>query len=298
MRIALLSDIHANWEAAEAVLRDISRRGADHIVCLGDIVGYNADPAACIDLLAEAGALCIAGNHDLAVVGRISTDGFSVTAARAVSWTRRHLSSCYLGWLAGLPLEAHIDGVVVVHGALLPSGGCPITRLDDEMRRADCFAALAAHPTSARICAFGHTHQMGIFEALHSPPRALAGDETCLLPDALYLVNPGTVGQSRTRERRATYALLDTGRRHLTMHRVEYDEASALARTRAAGLAKRDSRLPSSLRSALWSGLGAVGLQGWMRSARDAGIRREIMSHSTIPHVTSTPPEGPAGPPR
>jgi predicted phosphodiesterase len=84
MRLALLSDVHANREALEATLRDAALRRADGVLCLGDIVGYNADPAECVRLLWEAGAVCVAGNHDRAVTGLLSTDGFSLIAARAV----------------------------------------------------------------------------------------------------------------------------------------------------------------------------------------------------------------------
>ena len=98
--IAIISDIHANLEALEAVLREIRAERIGTIVCLGDIVGYNADPAACIGLLRDAGAICVAGNHDRAVTGQITTEGFNPLAARAVDWTRSRLTADDIG-LAG-----------------------------------------------------------------------------------------------------------------------------------------------------------------------------------------------------
>ncbi len=163
--IAIISDIHANLEALEAVLGEISRERIGAIVCLGDIVGYNADPAACIRLLRDAGATCIAGNHDRAVTGQITTEGFNPLAARAVEWTRSKLSPEELEWLAALPLKATIQHrLVAVHGALHPDVGCEIVRLDTDEKRQLSFEALAAYPSGVRICAFGHTHRPGIYE--------------------------------------------------------------------------------------------------------------------------------------
>src|SRR5689334_2156094 len=107
--IAIISDIHANLEALEAVLGEIRRERIDTIVCLGDIVGYNADPSGCISRLREAHALCIAGNHDRAVTGQIPTEGFNPLAARAVDWTRARLTPDELEWLAALPLKAVVQ---------------------------------------------------------------------------------------------------------------------------------------------------------------------------------------------
>jgi predicted phosphodiesterase len=108
MRLALISDIHANLEALEATFYDIAERSIDRIVCLGDIVGYNSDAAACIALIRGADCVCVAGNHDLAVCGRITTRNFSSAAARAVAWTRQQLSADDLDFLENLPLKANI----------------------------------------------------------------------------------------------------------------------------------------------------------------------------------------------
>jgi predicted phosphodiesterase len=261
VKLALVSDIHANLEALEATLGDIAARGADRIVCLGDIVGYNTQPAECIALLRRANALCIAGNHDLAVCGRITTKTFSKTAARAVEWTQRHLSRDDLHFLAGLPLKAVIAGqIVAVHGALHPQTDCAIVRLDNDERRMQSFQALMADPSGARICAFGHTHHAGIYEFGDGRATVLAESKVKLRPDALYLINPGTVGQPRARDRRASYMMADLAQRTLSLYRVAYDESAPLAATRKAGLAPAYTAVPAAVRASVGSGLRALRL--------------------------------------
>jgi predicted phosphodiesterase len=229
MRLALVSDIHANLAALEATLADIARRSVDRIVCLGDLVGYNKEPAECIALLRSAECVCVAGNHDLAVCGRITTRGFSRTAARGVAWTRRQLAQPDLDFLARLPRKTVVgDAVVAVHGALHPEIGCESVRLDNDERRLQSFIALMAHPSGARICAFGHTHRTGVYEwrndrvATHP-----AESELQLRDDAYYLINPGTVGEPRLRDRRASYMVLDLERGTVIVRHVDYAAAAA-----------------------------------------------------------------------
>src|ERR1700722_14879632 len=113
VRLALISAVHANLAALGATLADIATRSIDRIVCLGDIVGYNQDAAECIALIRSADCLCVAGNHDLAVCGRITTRNFSSAAARAVAWTRQQLSADDLDFLGSLPLKANIGNRVI-----------------------------------------------------------------------------------------------------------------------------------------------------------------------------------------
>jgi predicted phosphodiesterase len=261
MKLAILSDVHANLEALQATLRAISVQAVDRIVCLGDIVGYNASPAECIELMRKRGPLCVVGNHDRAVTGQITTEGFSHTAARAVAWTRQRLGADALAYLTSLPLELTIGHhLVAVHGALHPERGCDIVRLDDDENRRLTFDALIAHPSGARVCAFGHTHHIGIFEFRGGVMRKWIGDEIELRDDAYYLVNPGTVGQPRTVDRRATYLVFDTGRQALTVHRVEYDSSLARAKSRRAGLLPPFSFLPEPVRNPLKRAVRAAGL--------------------------------------
>lgn len=268
MRIALISDIHANLEALQATLDAMAADGVDRIVCLGDIVGYNTDPTECVALLREAGATCIAGNHDRAVTRQIGTDGFSAAAIRAISWTRRHLAPDVIAWLSGLPLKASIDDhLVVVHGALHPDVGCEVVRLDNDERRLLSFQALMKHPSGARVCAYGHTHRLGIHEYRDGAVLAHGDfDEMPLREGSYYLLNPGTVGEPRTSERRATYVVYDTDRRVMSARRVAYDESIPFGKTRRAGIEpRRFTNLPAPVRATLQQALRRIGLYETVR---------------------------------
>ena len=240
MRLALISDIHANFAALEATFYDIADRSIDRIVCLGDIVGYNSDAAACVALIRGAECVCVAGNHDLAVCGRITTRNFPRAAARAVAWTREQLSTDDLDFLQSLPLKANIaDRVIAVHGALHPEAGCESVRLDTDKRRQASFEALMIHPSGARICAFGHTHHAGVYE-MRSDRVAMHADELVSLRDnAYYLINPGTIGEPRSAERRATYMILDLERRTVTTRYVDYEPSADFIASHKPGLAWR-----------------------------------------------------------
>ncbi|MCW2243938.1 metallophosphoesterase family protein [Azospirillum canadense] len=267
MRLGILSDIHANVEALRAALADMESAGVERIVCLGDIVGYNTDPSACIALLREAGALCIAGNHDRAVTRQIPTDGFSVRAIRAVAWTRKRLSAEEIAWLAALPLKAAVDDqLVVVHGALHVDQGCELVRLNSDDRLRQSAQALLEHPSGARVCAFGHTHRLGVHEYRDGELWKHDRDEVRLRDGSVYLLNPGTVGEPRTAERRATYIVFDTEQRMVSVRRVPYDDAAAFTKTRKAGIEpRRLLAIPAPIRSTLQEGLRRVGIYEMVR---------------------------------
>jgi len=257
VKLALISDVHANIEALQATLDDIAIEGVDRIVCLGDIVGYNTNPRECIALLRAAGALCIAGNHDRAVCGEITTETFSRTAARAVAWTRAHLTAGELAFLRGLPLRATVgDKLVAVHGAFHAPDACEIVRLDSDEKRLLSFKTLIADPSGARIGVFGHTHVAGVYEYCGGRVTlpSVEEDVVALRDDAYYLLNPGSVGEPRSADRRARYMVLDLARATVTLHAVAYDAAVPFAKTRAAGIGPRLSFLPAPLRQALKSG--------------------------------------------
>ena len=269
MKIALISDIHANLEALQATLDAIRAEGAERIVCLGDIVGYNTDAAACIALLRQAGAVCIAGNHDRAVTGAIGTEGFSGPAARAVAWTRPRLDEESRAFLSGLPLTAVVeDALVAVHGALHPEEGKELVRLDDDAKRALSLQALAGHPSGVRVCAFGHTHRAGLWEWRDGTVRPIPLDGGATLrPDAVYLLNPGTVGEPRGADQRACFACFDSDAGRVTLHRAAYARRATLAKTRRAGLAPRFAAVPAPLRMKLIEILRILGVYEWIKRA-------------------------------
>jgi predicted phosphodiesterase len=261
VKLALVSDIHANLPALQAVVDDIAVAGADRIVCLGDIVGYNTQPAECIAAVQRLDALCVAGNHDLAVCGRITSKTFSRGAARAVAWTQRRLGRNDLHFLAGLPLKAAIGGkLIAVHGALHPQIDCATVRLDSDERRLQSFQALMADPSGARICAFGHTHHASVYEFRKGRAVTLSETKVSLRDDAYYLINPGTVGEPRARDRRASYMIVDLTQRTVCLQRVGYDLSTPLAATRRAGLAPALSFIPMPIRVSVATGFRTLRL--------------------------------------
>lgn len=261
MKLALISDIHANLPALQAVIDDIAVAGADRIVCLGDIVGYNTQPAECIAAVRRLDALCVAGNHDLAVCGRITSKTFGRGAARAVAWTQRRLGRDDLHFLAGLPLKAAIGGkLIAVHGALHPQIDCATVRLDNDERRLQSFQALMADPSGARICAFGHTHHASVYEFRKGRAVMLSETKVSLRDDAYYLINPGTVGEPRARDRRASYMIVDLTQRTVCVHRVGHDLSTPLAATRRAGLAPALSFIPMPIRTSVATGFRTLRL--------------------------------------
>ncbi len=266
MKYAVISDIHANAPALAAVLDAAAARGVDRIVCLGDISGYHTETAACVRLLQEAGALCVAGNHDRAVVGALGSEGFSRQARRAVAWIRERLEDPARDFLAALPLKRSVDGVLVaVHGALHPQVGCEWVRLDDDAKRALSLDALAVHASGARVCAFGHTHRPGVWERRHEGGiRRLEGGIVMLRPDAWYLVNPGSVGEPRDEDPRASFLVFDSEVGSIRFQRVVYDRGSVLAKSRAAGLVppQRLAWMPQPQRAWLKGQLRRWGVDG------------------------------------
>lgn len=263
MKIAILSDIHANAPALDATLGAVARIGVDRIACAGDVVGYNTDADECVGLLQAAGVVCVAGNHDRAVCDLLPEEGFNGAARRAIAWTRRHAHPATLAFLRALPTVTVLDGqLVLVHGALHPESGHAVVRLDSDDERLATLRALVRHPSGARICAVGHTHRLGIHELHDGALQAHAGDEALLSSGTHCVVNPGSVGQPRGDDPRATFLVLDTRLRRITVHRVEYDRRPGLARTRRAGLAPRLGFLPRTTRDAVRRALRPFGIVG------------------------------------
>jgi predicted phosphodiesterase len=206
MRLAIISDVHVSLEALSATFADISAQAVDRVVCLGDIVGYNTQPAECMALLRDNGVICIAGSHDLAACKRSATKSMNKTAVRAIAWTRQNLTPDDLAFLHRLPLKANIDGkMLAVHGALHPEIGSETVTLDDAERRMLSFKALKVHPSGARICAFGRTHHAAIYEYCNGEEIFRLERKIRLRDDAYYLINPGSVGGPRFKDRRASY---------------------------------------------------------------------------------------------
>jgi predicted phosphodiesterase len=236
MRLAILSDIHANLPALEAVLADIDGAGVGELWCLGDVVGYGAQPDECTTLVADRCDVCLVGNHDLAVLGELDISSFSPAAAAAVRWTQSTAEASTLDFLRGLDPADETRDVALYHASPRDPVWEYVLWPD---QAAECIAIQAA-----RVSMIGHSH-VALFFVMggdRRPPRgtsvevedaargAQAGDGTRLdLSDGSWLVNPGSVGQPRDGDPRAAWLELDTDKWEATYHRVEYEIDRAAA---------------------------------------------------------------------
>lgn len=237
MRIAVLSDIHANREAFDAVMAAVHAAGVDEIVLLGDLVGYGPDPEYVVERVADmaaAGSVCLLGNHDDAAVN--GPQGMSEDARVAIEWTRQRLLPAHLAFLAGLPLSAQSDDRLHVHAS---ADACGLWHyVDCREAAARSLAATSAHTT---LC--GHTHVPALFSArpgrnpVHFQP--LADIPTPLSATMRHVIVVGAVGQPRDGNPAACFGLLDTGERTITMARVPYDLGETARKIGQRGLPER-----------------------------------------------------------
>ena len=240
MRVAVLSDIHANQPALEAVLADAEDAGIAERWCLGDVVGYGAQPNGCVEIARERCDVVLVGNHDLAVLGELDTSTFSAAAAAAVEWTTAECSRESLDFLAGLEPADESREAALYHAS--PRDPVWEYVLWPE-QAAECLQAQAR-----RVSFIGHSHVALFFSAEEgeagddSPPEARgwqAGAGTRLEIDrGRWLINPGSVGQPRDGDPRAAWLELDTDDWQATYHRVDYDIDRAAGAIEAAGLPK------------------------------------------------------------
>jgi diadenosine tetraphosphatase ApaH/serine/threonine PP2A family protein phosphatase len=235
MLVAIVSDIHGNRHALEAVLADVASTDARELWCLGDVVGYGADPNDCCALIRENAAVCLAGNHDLAVTGTIPLDEFSHGAALAARWTQEVLADDHVEWLRSLSPQGDEEGVGLYHA----SPRDPIW----EYVLSTLLAELCLDVAEERVCLVGHSHVALSF--VRPEGEAATGDtrragDALDMSDGEWLINPGSVGQPRDGDPRAAWLLLDTGSWQAEWRRTPYDIAGAAAAIRAA-------RLPDSL---------------------------------------------------
>ncbi len=234
MRAAVLSDIHANRQAFEAVLVAVEEAGADQVWCLGDLVGYGAEPDACTALARERCDLCLVGNHDLALLGALDISTFSEAAAAAVEWTRKQVSEETLEFLAMLEPAASRNGVGLFHA----SPRDPVWEYVLSSDQAE--AGLDAQ--EERVGLIGHSHIALFFMRAPGARRGHAqgaqASEGAEIEIAAgeWLLNPGSVGQPRDGDSRASWLELDTESWLARYHRVEYDIEGAAAAIRDAGL--------------------------------------------------------------
>jgi diadenosine tetraphosphatase ApaH/serine/threonine PP2A family protein phosphatase len=245
MRVAVITDVHANLPALEAVLEATEAVGVEEIWCLGDVVGYGVEPDACTELVRERCDVCLVGNHDIAVLGALDIASFSEAAAAAVEWTRDNISERTLEFLRELEPCGERAGFGLFHA----SPRDPVWEYVLSSEQAD--AAMDSHPE--RIALIGHSHVALYFgrpeeEAEGETRGAQASDGSLLnLGSGSWLINPGSVGQPRDGDPRAAWLELDTKLETACFHRVAYEIERAAAPIAAAGL-------PSRLANRLYTG--------------------------------------------
>jgi diadenosine tetraphosphatase ApaH/serine/threonine PP2A family protein phosphatase len=234
LRAAVISDVHANRQALEAVLAAVDETGPDEVWCLGDLVGYGADPDACTAIVRERCDVCLVGNHDLAVLGALDISSFSEMAAAAVEWTRQRASAETVEFLRGLEPSGSREGIGLFHA----SPRDPVWEYVLSLDQAE--AGLDAQ--TERIGVIGHSHVALFFTRSQASRSALAqgaqGDERTPLDlrAGEWLLNPGSVGQPRDGDPRGAWLELDTEELTARFHRVAYDVASAAEAILSAGL--------------------------------------------------------------
>jgi predicted phosphodiesterase len=242
MQVAICTDIHGNRHAFEAVIDAAETAGAEELWCLGDLVGYGAEPDACVALAREHCAITLAGNHDLAVVEVLSLDDFSRGAALAARWTQEVISDETREFLLSLEPSGTSQGIGLFHASPRdPIWEYVLSGLTAEL----CFDA-----TEFRVSLIGHSHVALSFTRPEGQPATgtTQREGTVLdLTESEWLINPGSTGQPRDGDSRAAWLLLDTEGKSATYMRTEYDIAGAQAAIRAA-------RLPESLAERLQYG--------------------------------------------
>jgi len=234
VRYLILSDLHANQEALDAVVREADGRW-DAAVCCGDLVGYAADPNSVVEWVRAHCALVVRGNHDRACTGLEDLEWFTAVAKAAAAWTQQALTAPNLAWVRDLPKgPLLLDGFEVAHGSPYD---------EDEYLMAGDEAATAFSYLECRLAFFGHTHIQGGYiwnqarvETIPRPPARARHRTIEIDPGCAYLVNPGSVGQPRDGDSRAAFALYDSAANTVTYRRVSYDIAAAQRKIREAGL--------------------------------------------------------------
>jgi len=240
---AIISDIHGNLPAFEAVLNQLENTDVEGIVCLGDIVGYGPWPAECLDLVTRCCSIVVRGNHDDAVIDPRRAAFFNGAARTAVEWTRQQLGPLHLDALNRMRTVARFgpaDEVMLVHDSPCPG---PTDYIHDKQ-----IAAIAFQGVDCSVCLVGHTHVPLVFEAPNTDPDSIlcpiaitahipSDGHPLMLDEACrYICNPGSVGQPRDCDPRASYAIMNLDAQTFTVHRAAYDVSAAQDATRAAGL--------------------------------------------------------------
>jgi predicted phosphodiesterase len=231
MRFAVFGDIHANLEALQAVLADAEAHGVTHYVCLGDVVGYNANPHECVELVRQLDCPVVKGNHDEQASAADDLSGFNPLAEEAINWTRRHLNEEDKKWLRDLKLVRQVRDFTIVHATLdTPhKWGYVFNQLD---------AAASFNYQHTQLCFYGHTHAPRAY-IRDSSVKSQVLDKLQIEPSKKYFINCGSVGQPRDGDWHAAYCLYTPDKQQVELRRIEYDIWTAQDKIVAAGLPQK-----------------------------------------------------------
>jgi diadenosine tetraphosphatase ApaH/serine/threonine PP2A family protein phosphatase len=229
MRYAIFSDIHGNLEALEAVLRDAEERKCTHFVCLGDVVGYNANPHECVDRIRKLDCPTVKGNHDEQASIEESSRDFNELAEQAINWTREHLGEEDKQWLRDLRFQLQVRDFTIVHATLdtPEQWGYVFNNLD---------ATASFTHQHTTVCFFGHTHVPMAFIREEGGVRRVRVDQLPIEATKKYFINTGSVGQPRDGDWRAAYCVYDLEKNVVEQCRVQYDLETAQKKIDKAGL--------------------------------------------------------------
>lgn len=228
MRFAIFGDIHANLQALESVLTDARAQACTHYVCIGDIVGYNANPRECLGIIRDMGCPVVKGNHDEQASMISEREEFNPLAEEAIQWTRKQLDEADKQWLRELRLQRQVRDFTIVHATLdTPHKWHYI------FNQLDAAASFSYQHTA--LCFIGHTHSPKAY-IRDGSVRSMPLDILSLQQGKKYLINVGSVGQPRDGDWRAAYCIYDTTTNEVELRRIEYDLATAQSAILAAGL--------------------------------------------------------------
>ena len=232
MRIAIISDIHSNLEAFQAVLSEIEKEQVDTILCLGDIVGYGPNPNECIELAQKHCETILIGNHDYACINKSEMFFFNRFARQAIEYTLSVISEENLDFISGLPFSAIVYHYLLVHAnPYTPESWDYILSIDDAIFYFSKF--------KAQICFIGHSHQPIVYyETVDQQYGFTEERELNLDPDKRYIINVGSVGQPRDNNPAAAFGILDTTENHYELIRVGYNVKETIDKMYSAGLPK------------------------------------------------------------
>ena len=236
MKYAVISDIHSNIEALTAVLESIEKQSVDDILCCGDLVGYYTNPNECIELVRANRVRSVIGNHDIGAASIREIKCWYV-AERAIRWTQGRLTAESVAALRALPSTLVVnDQLLLFHGALHPEQHPEDLHLYTPEDVEKSLIALTRHPSRVRLAFFGHTHVAVTYSYRDGRLTRHEDGQATLRDDTHYLINPGSVGQPRDGDPRASYAIYDATTNRIEFHRVAYDVASCRRKAKREGL--------------------------------------------------------------